>query len=435
MEKQNLSEYQIKTGNNDNGTKSKRPRRIWENGCWIIYDKSNGKYGVKDSKSHWILPCQFDWVEKWDECEVINTCKEGTVCYYDMQGKQILTKAKYNCDGSHYESLGYRNIMITRQRTEDADDPQSCICFRHRVHLDQMLFEDMVESLENHSEFSQIPEAYLQTMKGEDACWHTLYIAKSMSDKPIADCYKQLAEMRSRWYFPWNEYVAKVWTNSSSKLPESELKRLRLKLSNGRAAYDFAYGIDDTLKDGEVKLWLVAYRVEEWNDGLGMADFAKFCQNASLKEIQDEMVRSEMLPYKEELRIEFSNRPWAETEEILNHLVACGIRTNRFIYDCVMETTYYPKGRDNYEILQFYYNCIKWALKEGMDTQYICQGQAALDVMLAAIEKHKGKIRKHNLKYWEDALQLLLRYHAKTLRQMSMEETEKHCIHSEVKNQ
>lgn len=391
--------------------------RVWGYGCYVICDGRTGKLGVKDYKSHWVLPCKFDFVCKWKDCEVIFTRIGTTFSYYDMHGKQILPTVKYGKgEEDPYGCNGNGSILMTRQLTDDADDPQSCICYGRRVHLEQMLYKDLIDGLESHCEYSQIPEGYLKTMKSKEARDHTLFIAKSSSDKPIADCDKQLIEMR-RHLHSWAENVTKVWTNSRTQLPQREMNRLRYMLAYSREVPYFAYGIDDTLADGEVKLWQISFYKEDWGDGQGMSYFLDTCCGKNLDEIKTEMKCQEMIPYQEELHMPIPC-PWAQAEVFLNYMIACGIRTKFFVYDCVYNIVSYPKGRENYERVQFAYHCLEWALNKGLYTQYLGFDGMPLDILLQAMKENAGKIQKHNLKYWEGALQLLLSHHAMTREQM-----------------
>jgi hypothetical protein len=131
-----------------------------------------------------------------------------------------------------------------------------------------------------------------------------------------------------------------------------------------------------------------------------------------------------LVPYKETLVLDYSNQPWAETEDILDYLVDSGFRTGPFIYECVRKMIDYSHNKKNKDVIQYYCNCVKWALEKGMNVNQIIGGNTAIDLLYNIRKSYNGKVEKHNLGYLTDTLHLLEQYHAKTVWQLCNEEEE-----------
>ncbi|MCH4148624.1 MAG: hypothetical protein LKG25_08360 [Prevotella sp.] len=407
-----------------------KQKRLLENGCYVMYDAKTGKLGMKDCKSRWILPCQFDAVYKWDDCELIATRIGTTFGYYNLQGKQLLPDVKYG-DGAddpygnfgHYGSEG--GYLMTKQLADD-DDPLACICHGLRLHLGKTLFEDMVDDFKDNSEYRQLDYNIVKTLLNKETYSHSLYLAKSSSDKPTDDCFKQLDMLIGDNDLVGYEIVAKMWTNSKSRMPQTEVNTCCLELSRRAFGYDLAYGIDEMLKDGEVKFSFIVYYASFWEDGRSLPGFCESYPNANLQQVKHELAMYEecLVAYKETLVWDYSNQPWAETEDILDYLVDSGFRTGPFIYECVRKMIDYSHNKKNKDVIQYYCNCVKWALEKGMNVNQIIGGNTAIDLLYNIRKSYNGKVEKHNLGYLTDTLHLLEQYHAKTVWQLCNEEEE-----------
>lgn len=52
--------------------------------------KKDGKYGLLDDKGNFILPCEFDGIERWGVTPLIQVCKDNKYGVYDLSGKEVI---------------------------------------------------------------------------------------------------------------------------------------------------------------------------------------------------------------------------------------------------------------------------------------------------------------------------------------------------------
>jgi hypothetical protein len=126
-----------------------------------------------------------------------------------------------------------------------------------------------------------------------------------------------------------------------------------------------------------------------------------------------------------------TKRNWHETFKVLSCLLEHGCNPTKMLSEAVGKMTYCYIVEENKSLkeLQFYYNCIKWALSRGAASNHIKGGKSSLDQILA--DDHSFKTPQAIA--LRDKLVALMRAHGaltkEELRQQEDEEVAKLDIH------
>lgn len=237
-----------------------------ENGVYIKYE--NGKFGVLDDGKHVILPCQFDMLWRWGACDVIETRIGTRHLYFNLQGQPILTK---HSNGpvddwlSPYTIAEQQNdiALMTMEFVDSCYDEQCCMCYGHPTRLDRVLRQNIELIMRQGCVFKEFPQDAFYRFNGWDTYLYRAYVAHGSGENPVGDCVRQLREMRcygSSW-----SYLDKVMTNENTELSDDELELLSYAATDcGDSKTKIGYGIDERLKDGEVKVMHIEYFADHW---------------------------------------------------------------------------------------------------------------------------------------------------------------------------
>ena len=186
-------------------------------------------------------------------------------------------------------------------------------------------------------------------------------------------------------------YIDKFVTNSKTKLSVKSLYWLKHRYDMKYVVIDdlcFAYGIDDTLLDGEVK-WI---HVEHYNEhcfpcGYDVCTAMQYGTLSELKariEVHDWEVDGD--PYGG-CFFSFRNvcypdgRSWDETEKILNYMLELGHKPKDLIIR-VVEKLRSWWSNDVLEETKFWVKCAEWALSKIEFPNELSEGETCYDQFL-----------------------------------------------------
>lgn len=246
----------------------------------------NGKCGLLNPDGTILFPAIYDRIYRWSEdSDVFYTRIGDEFHYYNSNHEEILTTYR-KFDGVDDKSNPYyigeeqsRETLVTMQLTDDLSDPQSCVCFGQKVKLDRLLKSEVIDIIKNHCEVWNKGIAFIDEFNSEFTYIYSAYYAQSKSVTPIEDCLSQFEKMEcfvSSWHF-----MVKVLTNSNTAIPKTEMSKLvwyfQDKNEEG-TPFDFhteltpmdfvTIGYDDTLKAGEVKMFIVRFFADRWPNEL-----------------------------------------------------------------------------------------------------------------------------------------------------------------------
>jgi len=333
----------------------------------VIYKYQKGKFGVLDKNKNVILPCNFDDVWRWENCDVIEVRTGTRYQYFDMNANPILTRHRYGpVDNllSPYSISEQQNdiALMTMEFVDSCYDEQCCVCYGRPTRLDRILRQDVEGMMRFPCEYQRFPADAFHRFNGWDTYIYRAYIAHGKSSNPMGDCVRQLHEMRC-YSTSWS-YLDKVLTNENTRLSEQELELLQFAASDCETGGQttIGYGIDNKLADGEVKVLHIEYFSDHWpND--------EDAENEDLE--ADRLIKCLFPDYY----------TWKEAKPILEAHPDPSL--HRSIWDLVHSAATFNIKKDE---LEFYYNAIEWGLKHGWDPNEPTLGETALECLNEEME-------------------------------------------------
>lgn len=236
----------------------------------------NGKFGIITKTGEEIIPCIYDDVYRWRDCDVISARIGNSHYYFDLKGLRILKSYKVEprrpFDEPYYLGEQQRDTaLVIKRYVESCFDDQCCICYGRPFRLDRIPKGEIEGDFRNHSERIEFDNDAFEIFNGPDAYIYSEYIVEGPS---LDSCIEDLKSMRcykSSWY-----HIDKVLTNDCTLLSDIELAKLKDAAccktwisDNGCIDYRMAYGIDNTMPDGIVKVKHIEFFAERrdwWND-------------------------------------------------------------------------------------------------------------------------------------------------------------------------
>ena len=364
----------------------------------VCYKYLKGKFGVLDPDGTVILPCEYDEVWRWPSCEVIETRKGKMHLYFDLSGKPILTKHRLGPVDerlSPYTLSEQQNdiSLMTMEFVDSCYDCQCCICYGHPTRLDRVLRQDIEEMMRANSEYRKYTDDAFVRFNGFDNYIYRAYIAHGKGQNPMGDCIRQLHQMRcyqSSWF-----YIDNVLTNANTELSEAELELLQYAANDCKSGGQtvIGYGIDDSLDDGEVRVFHVEYYAEhepfdeEWSK-VPTFDNLENCLNP----LYDE---------------------WEETRQILES------RTDLSSYGLLSKLAWDMSMASEEKEILFVINAVKWGLEYGWNPNEPFFGKTALEHILDIIDwcGRNSRTSKFKMDSLLEINDLLKEYGGMTLRE------------------
>jgi hypothetical protein len=407
-------------------------------GCSIYYG-TNGKFGVQNQSGDSIIPCEYDELDKWDEDNVFEARKGGEWHYFDTNGTEILTDISCQCSGETHLTGGcWCDVMEVKECVSELSDNHTYSTENGLfIRLQNILPKDCRRMLVKHCEHIKIPLGALKLLTDRYSYEFAGYIVTVPITNVITDGLALLEKMGSfgsSWY-----YIDKFLTNKKTFIKLQDfisLNRFYADEPDEFAIGDpsFGYGYDDSLSDGTVR-WI---HIEYYNEHCfpGYEEVGELVRNGHIDELREYVEPIKNEPFGGEF-FNFGNiryttkRNWHETFKVLSCLLEHGCNPTKMLSEAVGKMTYCYIVEENKSLkeLQFYYNCIKWALSRGAASNHIKGGKSSLDQILA--DDHSFKTPQAIA--LRDKLVALMRAHGaltkEELRQQEDEEVAKLDIH------
>lgn len=395
---------------------------VYKNGglsdCCNFHDNfyQNGKIGLKDHDENILFPVIYDEIYQWNDCDVFYTRIGSDFHYYDSNHEEILTKYRKfeNIDDEfcpyylHEEQS--RGVLVTMQLTDTLSDPQSCVCYGNKIKLDRILKSKVDEIVSANCEVWNKGVHELKDFDSYYTYIYSAYWAKSESETPIEDCINQFVKMNC-YNTTWN-YIIKIWTNRNTTIANSELNKLVVHFQDLEEALfgicspmDFVtIGYDDTLKDGEVKMFQVKYFTDRPPN-----EFDDMLDDALSGDINNYIEKKQMLLNAlNHARIDEKwddNYYFSEYNALFDgHSIGYGNKLNQQLIDYLVDKEKYSIKQTVFRIcqhlhirakysswlikvddLQSLYKKIKWAISKGSCLTFVIKKQSCLDLIQEAV--------------------------------------------------
>ncbi len=422
----------------------------------------NGKKGIQNPDGSVLFPAIYDEIYRWsNDSDVFYTRIGNKVHYYNSNHEEILTTYR-KFDGVDDELTPYyvheaqsRKTLVTMQITDDLSDPQSCVCFGQKVRLDRILKSEVADIIKNHCEVWDKGASCVDDFNSVFTYIYSAYYAQSKSATPIEDCLKQFEKMRC-YRTSW-DFLVKIWTNRNTKIANTDLSKLvwlfqDLEHSVFGITDPMSFvtiGYDDSLADGEVKMFQVNY-------------FADHCPDSKLDKIFDDAMSGSIDNYEAKMQLleetlgkDKVKNDWTDEEyqsyydEYFGNFSISGdyrnfdLKRNGELLDFLIDKEDYGIAATIFRICQRLYvdvciGCmfdsideteraykkIKWALGHGSSLKPVVKAHSSLDFIQEAIRKFeetKEKGQKTKLQIFKKIERLLLKNGALTAAEIRTE--------------
>lgn len=422
----------------------------------------NGKMGIKNPDGTVLFPAIYDEIYRWsDDSDVFYTRIGEEFHYYNSNHEEILTTYR-KFDGVDDDLNPYyiseeqsRDTVVTMQITNDLSDPQSCVCFGQKVCLDRILKSEVADIIKNHCEVWDKGASCVNDFNSAFTYIYSAYYAQSNSATPIEDCLKQFEKMdcyQTSWSF-----MVKIWTNRNTQIANTELSKLVWHFQDLK---EMLYGIsdpmrfatigyDDSLADGEVKMFQVNYFSDHWPDD----ELENIVNDAMSGDIDNYKAKMQLL--EETLEKDRVENDWTDDvyqsfyDEYFGNFSISG-RYRHFDLDKEKELLDYLVDKESYSvtdtvfrICQYLnievciggmfdsidyteraYKKIKWALGHGSSLKPVVKAHSSLDFIQEAIRKFEEsneKGQKTKLQIFKKIERLLLKNGALTAAEIRTE--------------
>ena len=441
---------------------------VYKNGCMSEGYKNdnafyeNGKKGLKSPDGSILFPAIYDEIYQWSrDSDVFYTRIGQEFHYYNSNHGEILTSYR-KFDGVDDDLNPYyiserqsRATLVTMQITNDLSDPQSCVCFGQKVRLDRILKSDVADIIKNHCEVWDKGASCVDDFNSAFTYIYSAYYAQSNSATPIEDCLKQFEKMhcyRTSWGF-----MVKIWTNRNTKIANPELSKFVWHFQDLK---EMVYGIstpmnlltigyDDSLADGEVKMFQVNYFSDHWP----IRELNSIYEDAFIGDIDNYKAKMQLL--KETLKKEKIENKWTDDvyqsfydEYFGNTKISESYKDFdsgkvEILLDYLVEKENYSVATTAFRICQELnvdvcigcmfdsideteraYKKIKWALGHGSSLKPVVKAHSSLDFIqesMRKFEESNEKGQKTKLQIFRKIERLLLKNGALTAAEIRTE--------------
>lgn len=386
---------------------------VHEKGKYIItYEK--GKFGVKKLDGSIILNALYDDIEIWPDANVIQTRLGDCYMYFNDQKELILNDkpACYEEDAPYYsDGIGWHNFII-REIVDKITDNHTYESKIGLIRISQQGVTDVAEMLKENCQRIPMNPDTITRLTDQYSYEFGMTIIRLCANQngeinpeewlKAIEKLKILKAFENSWY-----YIDKFLSNSRTKLSVKSLYWLKHQYD---MEYDvlgnlcFAYGIDDTLADGEIK-WI---HVEHYNEhcfpnDYGVSDVMNLGTLSELKklieshdwEAQGDPYGGCFFGYR---NIYYHNgRLWDETEKILDYMYKLGHNPECLLKRLISKLQY--KCNIPIEEMFFWEKCADWALNKCEFPNDISCGETYYDKFLKTglhfdNNKHQDRIDK-----------------------------------------
>lgn len=360
-----------------------------------IFTYEYGKFGLKTLDGSVILDAIYDDIDVWENANVIQVRLGDKHYYFNNRKEQILTDVPdYINDGAPYcEGLGW-NQFIVREIVDQISDNHTYTSKVGLVRIKQMEVEEVANMLQANSERISMKSEAIKKLKDRYSYEFGMNIVKLNADLNgvIAEQEWEIAIYKLKILGAFQNsrhYIDKFITNSKTKLSIKSFYWLKHQYDMECDVLDdlsFAYGLDETLADGEVK-WI---HVEHYNEHCFPNDYGacRAMQYGTFDELK-EIIESHDWeaqgdPYGG-CFFAFCNvrypqgRVWAETEKILNYMLSLGHKPEQ-LTKCIVDSLQY--NCDTPEEMDFWEKCAEWSLSRSAFPNDLSHGQTCYDEFL-----------------------------------------------------
>lgn len=375
----------------------------------ITYE--HGKFGLKSLDDSVIFDAIYDDLYVWKNANVIQVRLGNNHYYFNDQKEPILTDEPIcNKQNEPYSASKGWNRFMVREIVDNVSDNHTYISKVGPVRIYSQEVKDVANMLQDNCERIPMKTESIKNLTDQYSYEFGMTVVKLKTGvdgtiaknewKSAIDKLETLGAFGNSWH-----YIDKFVTNSKTQLSVKSLYWLKHRYDMEYEVLGdlcFAYGIDETLSDGEVK-WI---HVEHYNEhcfpeDYGACDAMQYGTLSKLKEIiESHDWNAQGDPYGG-CFFSYCNfrypegRTWSETEKILNYMLELGHKPEK-LTKCVVDRLRYDC--DTLEEMDFWEKCAEWALSRSEFPNDLDCGETCYDIFLYVSLESKPKEVQNRIK-------------------------------------
>lgn len=364
----------------------------------------NGHIGLKRSDGSVFLPAMYDEIIDWGEdCDVVYVRRDKEYHYFNHNHDEILTEVEVIPEDSYPNNpynLGEdqnRGVLLCLEPIENVEGNRDCYAYDQWVRLSRIRYCD-VRKIFTSCDVKNIPSKAIDHFEDEDTYIYSARTCTSNGEYPITACLEKLKTLgcyNSSW-----DYLVKISTNRRTIINPHDLYNLMKHFESDDCKciwYNIALDYDDSLKDGEVKLFQIHYF---WDDmGAFLDDEFKqiILPHGSVDDVRDALEEFSPQERKKQIieafhSIEFSEtRSWDDTKKVLEFLKSEGCDDYSSLMSDIIEINPYWMGEISPAEWQFKKNILIWGLNNGGQLNRIHNGKTNLEQFMDDLNRAKTR--------------------------------------------
>lgn len=410
--------------------------RYWRNGAsgttTMLEDDHfyrNGKVGLIKNGKVW-FDADYDEIDDWSRSgfDVVYTRIGKTPCYFTSAHRPILTKWREfpDVDGEGAEEPYYiwekqnSPVLVTMERGGGPDDPQSCRRKNGFVRLDRLRKSDVLPMFAAGSQLRVENTYRLAEFDCAFTYIYSAYAARRKGRNALAACFRDFAWMGC-FESTWERLIlVSVSPRRRKPLDVRVLVRGLKDVPEWEPTGDFAVGVDESLDEDEMKVFMVQYFADHWPSRgefrrwevldnyipsqirameLAWRKHVEDSDNFTSKEGQAAYLLEASVPPKPAERVP-KGRAWRNIERTCRMLEEWGAPLEDFATRICDSGWEWDEERDIAAVADNTVKLLEWALAHGSNPNHADHrscGRTCLDVLeeIIATEEKRSPERRH----------------------------------------
>lgn len=392
----------------------KRHKYFYKNGaCSDCIDREddyrffdNGCVGLKNKNGDVLLSAIFDQIIDWgSDCDVIYTRKDKDFCYYNHNLEKILYDIE-NIPEDAYPVCPYnlgedqnRNVLLCVEPIEEKKGGRDCYAYNQWVRLSRIP-RSAIRSLLQGCAIADVSPDSINFFEDSDTYIYSARVCTSSGEMPLSACVEKLKSLDcydSSWH-----YLLKISINKKTKINPFDFYNLIKHFENldECLSVEFAIDNDETLEDGEVRIFQVHYFWDDMGAFLDDCFLQQILPNGSIADIK-KILDSKTAQERRKLIVDAywwirmsDERDWAETKKVLEFLKKEGAENFEDLISRHLCVNPYYIDETTHREWEFKENVIKWAINNGAQINKIRRGETLIETFVKNLEQAKRMIDK-----------------------------------------
>ena len=379
---------------------------------YLFYE--NGMIGLKNSDGSIFLPAVYDEIIDWGvDCDVVYVRKGSEFHYFNHNHDEILTDVDIIpedrwplCPFNLGEDQN-REVLLCIEPIEKETCNRDCFAYGQWVRLSRIPYKSIREIFAD-CKVVEMPQNAIEHFEHKHTYIYSARTCTASGEMPLTTCiekFKTLGCYDSSW-----EFLLKISTNSRTKINPHDLYNVVKHFENndletgfsGCIDYDIAVDIDETLADGEVRVFQVHFFWDDMGEFLFDDSKMNTLPNGTIDEVRSALDALSPEDRGDLLEDAFwwvkysENRSWEATKQVLEYLKEQGCDTFTSLITRHLDINFFGMEDITPTEWKFKKEIISWAISNGGELNIIKDGKTLYEKFVDDIEKARVISDKDN---------------------------------------